>query len=305
MPSYTMYTSNINPEIAWDNVLTNMTEEERVRFLSEFSRIISQPLLSSYRVSATIDTPNNPETVPVVGYHGCDRHSFLQHVDWNDSSLMGVELEVLCTNLHKTVQALQAADLHMLIERDGSLDPRLGIELIFPPTPYKNFNTDCDIYKALSILRSTKTKGYKAGTGYGCHISINRGALTSLHSGKFSKFIHANKRLTVLIAQRLNDSYARFMPSDVKYTIVDLLRLNQKYLACSMRNRERIEIRIFRSTLSWITMRRYLEYTASVLEFTKICSLRELRQIPYLEWLLSPVNKRCYHNLVSYLETIT
>lgn len=213
--------------------------------------------------------------------------------------VFGVELEILCKSDKKdSVKTVcNLARKHgLLAEHDGSLNRDYGVEIVGPPFPMEDYSKTDDKGEFNGVwatfLKSILgyANGWKAGTGYGMHISINATALTEAQKGKFNYFINSSRALCETIAGRPESSYAKFM----NRSLAKHARANgDKYQAAGMtpksssaRN-ERIEVRIFRSTILYERMLRNVQFCDSVVQYIRQCSISQSgRYTEYLGWLM-------------------
>jgi hypothetical protein len=212
------------------------------------------------------------------------------------SAVFGVELEVKVKNECAVTDVYGRIVRHGFIgERDGSLDDILGIEIVGKPMTFEQ-NRD----KWLPLLSNIRGSavGWNAGTGYGMHVSLNRTSMTMLHQGKVLVFIHGNKNLCEKVAGRKETSWARYHSKklgDAKNGS------DEKYQAISLRDATRMEVRIFRSTLSPEGFMRNLEFVAAIVAFTKSASAEALTDGDFRIWLSEPINRKTYPNLYAHL----
>jgi hypothetical protein len=239
------------------------------------------------------DDDEDRDEFSVPGYHSQSRN--FRGV--RNEQLFGIELEIKVKDIHNVKAMYDTIVRHGFIgERDGSLDGRLGIEIVGDPMTFDR-NKD----KWIPLLNDLRGKcvGWNAGDGYGMHISLNRGAFTTLHQGKVMCFIHQNKSLCEVVAGRSENSWARYHPKNIKDAYNDC---DEKYQAISLRSSRRMEVRIFRSTLLPSGFLRNLEFVASIVEFTKEANYTtELFETPFRKWLDRPSNRKAYPNLHAHL----
>jgi hypothetical protein len=209
----------------------------------------------------------------------------------------GVELETLVKETDNVSLVYnKIVDRGFLGERDGSLDSRRGIEIVGKPMTFEQNREEW-----LGLLESLRGKviGWMAGTGYGMHVSVNRKNLSRLHQGKFLVFIHANKSLCEKIAGRKEVHWCSYHPGK---KVTDAKRVyDDKYQAVSLRSEERMEVRIFRSTLSPEGFMRNLEFVAAAVDFTRTHGISQLRESVFREWLRTGGRRKQYPNLFATL----
>ena len=234
----------------------------------------------------------------LIQYAHCTRR---KSFDTSDPSILGVELEIYSEDPYTTARKIHDLDMGVITERDGSLHHLFGIELVFPPTPYVDLvRPESALFKTLRILRKQKCLGWKAGTNYGCHISVNSAPMDVPHMARFVYFVNRSVKLGEKVSGRKNRnfySYAQYVDLSVAH------QLEYKYQAASVRSRQRIEVRIFRSTVADERMLKNIEYVRSVWIYTKSnLSESKLNADDFWSWLEEPVNRVQFPVLHKYLK---
>lgn len=241
-----------------------------------------------------------PPITSMGGYHGVNRKLFLKNVDFTDMNLLGLEIETYIPyyDTEKNEIITEAcASRKILAERDGSLHAQYGVEFVFLPIPLSEIVEDSFIHQWSKVLRKKACKGWDAGTGYGMHISINAKSMTDLHCGKFCYFINTNEALCSEIAGRPSSMWQQYKD----FKIPRYKNTTQKYLAAARRSKDRIEVRIFRSSLNWERIRRNCEFVHSLIYFTKDASASDLNMSNYLSFMQKDHNKKQYFQMRKYL----
>jgi hypothetical protein len=105
-----------------------------------------------------------------------------------------------------------------------------------------------------------------------------------LHTARFCLFFHKNKTVVEKIARRRDAHYYRYQES---LTVEEFVYTTNKYLAATRREENRVEIRVFRSTLCWKTIQATCQFVHTVRIFTENVSVSDLTMTKYLEWLSS------------------
>ena len=207
--------------------------------------------------------------------------------------LFGVELEICAKTEGNCLEIKEIAEsAGMLVERDGSLDGDRGVEIVGSPMSLED---NLRAWVALAAQLRRLASGWDAGSGYGMHISINRLSMTRLHQGKLLCFINNSKDLCEKVAGRKETSWAQFHRKVVRQGCDDS---SGKYEALALRSFQRMECRIFRSTLAEKGIRRNLEFVASAVEFSKLASLRLLENSgAFFAWLEEPAQSKRYEHL--------
>jgi len=139
-------------------------------------------------------------------------------------------------------------------ERDASLNDSRGIELISPPMRFPELVASVsgmvgDLHRSRIGVRGWNAN--KDGNSYGIHVSFDRRAWSELTILRFTRLIHANPLgLCEFIAGRNCKSYAEFHKPNPRDTACESLAHKGKFSAVNARRgHNRVEVRIFRSTL--------------------------------------------------------
>lgn len=216
----------------------------------------------------------------------------------NNKLVFGCELEILAKNDRKKIFDI-AIECGLTGEEDGSLNRSRGIEIIGGPEELKDYQNPAG--KWLQFFKKIRGLASAGGRNYGLHVSVNRAALSKLHSGKVFHFIHQNKTLCELVAKRKEHrTYSVFRGhSRVSH---GRFETTDRYAAVAMRSKNRLEYRFFKSTATAPHFLRAVEFTAAVVEFTRHESARNLTEGKFLEWLKK--NNKSYKNLAVYLKVI-
>lgn len=197
-----------------------------------------------------------------------------------NADVFGVELEMKA-NSQSDLEDIcaRAAGCGFLSEYDGSLDEALGVEIVAPPIPLAKFRKGV-WSEFMDGIRRLGT-GWDAGTGYGIHISITQSTLSKVEQGKFIRFFADNQAFCEAIAGRKETSYARYHRPSWK---VGVLGETEKYLAASIRPRNRIEVRIFRSTLKFSSFLKNVQFVAALVEFVRHSSLSRNTAVEFIKF---------------------
>jgi len=211
----------------------------------------------------------------------------------SSAPLFGVELEICAKNSGDCAEIREIAEgAGMLVERDGSLDGEKGVEIVGSPM---SLDDNLKAWVSLAAQLRRLASGWNAGSGYGMHISINRLAMTRLHQGKLLVFVNNSRELCEKVAGRKENSWAKFHRKIVRQGMDDS---SGKYEALALRSFQRMECRIFRSTLAEKGIRRNLEFVAAAVEFSKLASLRLLENTgAFFAWLDEPAQSKRFEHL--------
>lgn len=224
---------------------------------------------------------SEPEYADIPEYHSCFRpHS------WQEIKGLGVELEIFLDDRKELNDSLPSG---IFGETDGSLDEECGIELVGAPFLYDEYKNHETPWK--NVIETALTLGAKSGepnyrANYGMHVSISRKLFTDFTAAKFIVFMNMQADLCKLIADRdgiYEGSY--FKRTNTKECVVysdpwgDVLPKKQglhtkreikteKYEAV-MADTNRLEVRIFKSTLNYNKFLKNVEFVQAVKDWTE------------------------------------
>lgn len=213
-----------------------------------------------------------------------------------NADVFGVELEMKA-NDESDLEAVcnRATRSGFISEYDGSLDERLGVEIVAPPMPLARFRKGhwADFMHGIRRLGT----GWDAGTGYGIHISVTRTTLTRIQQSMFLRFFPQNKAFCEAIAGRKSNNWCRYeMPRWNVSTQSDM----DKYLAASIRSSSRIEVRIFRSTLKFQSFLKNVQFVAALVEFVRNTSPRHNTAEEFVKFVSHKSRRNRYRELLAF-----
>lgn len=214
-----------------------------------------------------------------------------------NADVFGVELEMKA-NSQSDLEDIcaRAMGCGFLAEYDGSLDEALGVEIVAPPIPLAKFRKGV-WSEFMDGIRRLGT-GWDAGTGYGIHISITQSTLSKVQQGKFIRFFADNQAFCEAIAGRKETSYARYHRPSWK---VGVLGETEKYLAASIRPRNRIEVRIFRSTLKFPSFLKNVQFVAALVEFVRQSSMSRNTAVEFVKFASHKSRRNRFRELLAFL----
>jgi hypothetical protein len=231
------------------------------------------------------------------GYHS-DNYTRRQ---WASSTprnadVFGVELEMKANDESDLEDVCaRAAGSGFISEYDGSLDERLGVEIVAPPMPLAKFRKGnwADFMDGIRRLGI----GWDAGSGYGIHVSINRTSLSPIRQSMFLRFFPQNQAFCEAIAGRRANNWCQysFQPWGVSK-----LSETDKYLAASIRSRSRIEVRIFRSTLKFSSFLKNVQFVAALVEFVRNTSPRLNTAEEFVKFVSHKSRRNRYRELLAF-----
>lgn len=214
-----------------------------------------------------------------------------------DSFFMGVELEVENTSngLHGNRDTALAVKklVPVVCKQDGSIHD--GFEIVFHPQTYAYATNDGRkaIERCLQELRQRRYSGHNYG---GMHVHVNLCAFSRLHLYKFHQLFRNARSLFAAISQRKPERLEQW----ASFGALTASPLNNidKYCALNY-TRDTVEVRIFNSTLRTDRFYKNLESVKAAIDYSKLCSLRELDSEGFLCFVMQ--NQSTYRNLATFL----
>lgn len=226
---------------------------------------------------------------------------------------LGIELEVerrssddnrstSCPeNITKLVYDALGRDF-VMFKSDGSLRGHHPWEIVTTPATLAYHKTRWQRFMDDKALKSN-LQSFASGN-CGMHVHISRDSFNGLHLAKFMRFFNAdaNRKFITTIAQRKENNYTKYQDFT---TITDASRqlFGGERGAINRRNEHTIEVRIFRGNLSKHAFFKNLEFVHAAWQYTKDCSMQNLKYTDFLFWLFDPKNKhdKLYANLQMWL----
>ena len=229
---------------------------------------------------------------------------------------MGIELEIENTRRKHNNDhiAERIAELYPFCYcmRDGSLNS--GFEITTHPFTYAYFKEHAgDFKRLLTYCKRAGYTSYNPGT-CGIHIHLSKNAFTHCHLYKFIKLFYEKKNFDFLktISQRDHDSTQSCCQWGSSYEISDPIDLEEvvkekvkygkrsgKYTAINMNHPRTVEVRIFRGTLNYNSFVKNIEFIASLYDFTRDNSFKDVTVNKYLEYIEK--NRRENRHLYNFL----
>lgn len=264
------------------------------------------------------------------GYHSASRN---WKERWEDKAYvpLGLEIEVYTEQRAAAVMEMREEfpDL-VYLERDGSLSDDYGFEVITQPLGKVEWALHGK--KMLNILKANDCVAYNdpAGEGYGIHINISRKYLTALQEARMFMFLAAtdNYNFVTAIAQRskvynADVDIGKTTKSRQKISALGGLTSSHtgkhdefgngiytkkisgkgKYAPIKLHD-DRLEIRIFQSTLNGTSFNKNIEFVWAMVEWTntKTASGTSWMHTDFVKWLAGRANaERDFPNLLAFL----
>lgn len=227
-------------------------------------------------------------------YHGTPR-------SWRQEStkdkLYGVEVEMNARKgTHRGMLAVIAKKHGFIAEHDSSLCSVRGVEIIAPPMSFSEHLDDNAPWMKFLEAISGKADGFRAGSDYGMHISINRLHMSRLHSSKLVVFIHNNQSMCEHVAGRQGNQWQQYRRKNYREASREE---GEKKEAIAIRGYNRLEVRIFRSQIDPDKFKRNLEFVDAALEFTRHASAKQLTESNFKDYLGK--NRKTYPRIANLL----
>jgi len=225
--------------------------------------------------------------------------------DKNERLYFGIEMEVEdprnLSDSSAYAHRLEGMELAYL-KHDGSL--QCGYEIVTHPMSHDYYKNEAsDLWDTLEHLRTHyRVKAWDTGT-CGLHIHVSRtGFEGGAHMHRFLNLIYSNPDLYQTLAGReqsrwatfedilsqevLRDEYGNAVLDEDGYRqyynkrdITSKLRGGggERYSAVNTRNRETLEIRIFRGTINQQTVKAHLDLAHASVEYTRHMTVKDIR----------------------------
>ena len=227
--------------------------------------------------------------------------------DKNERLYFGLEIEVedprTLSESARYAHQLEGMELAYL-KHDGSLS--CGYEIVTHPMSHDFFKNEADdLWNTLEHLRTHyKVKSWDTST-CGLHIHISRtGFNGGGHMHRFLNLIYSNREFYQRLAGREESRWASFddiFSQEVlrdtdgspvvdedgfrqyysKRNIASKLRggsQSERYSAVNTRNRETLEIRIFKGTVNTNTIKSHIDLAHASVEYTRTLTVRDIRE---------------------------
>ena len=226
--------------------------------------------------------------------------------DKNERLYFGIEIEVEDSR-HLSESSAYAHRLEGMelayLKHDGSLS--CGYEIVTHPMSHDYYKNEAsDLWDTLEHLRTYyKVKSWDTTT-CGLHIHVSRtGFEGGSHMHRFLNLIYSNPDMYQKLAGReqsrwatfddivseqvLRDEYGNRMTCEEGFTLYTSKRdiasklqghNTERYSAVNTRNRETLEIRIFRGTVNQQTVKAHLDLAHASVEYTRHMTVKDIRE---------------------------
>lgn len=227
------------------------------------------------------------EYVPrLINEYGYKPEAVLQKMDWENTTYLGLELEVECGDKSRNEMAQKLKDWltaeklsdYIYFKDDGSLSN--GIELVFHPFTLKAFHKKFPLRKLLLKLKDMGFLAYKTGS-CGLHIHVSKSSFqktvgekskgSGSHVGKV--FFYLCQSYLKKFSRRKKNGFG-YCQFDTSFPVDGIAQMNGRYSALNTCASDKTyEIRIFRATLDY---KRFLASLQFADAFTAYVAKRSL-----------------------------
>ena len=228
--------------------------------------------------------------------------NFYQQTNEKTKLYFGIELEIESgdTDWDILKPNLENMPDFIYLKEDGSINN--GFELVMHPATYNWFGDNLPVLSTiLTKLGKMGCVSYKTTT-CGIHIHISKEAFTTLHLLKFLTFFYNSPEFILKVSQRTQSKFKDWcsLEDDESLVLKAKTKNNiERHTAVNLQNVNTVEVRIFRGTLNYKSFYKNLEFCKSVYDYTKECSLQNVRLRDYLVFIEN--RKKEYENLVNFL----
>lgn len=205
-----------------------------------------------------------------------------------DKRFFGIEVETEAPDDAEQEEDAEnvAASGLFYCKEDGSITD--GFEIVSHPAAINYWRT-----VNLSSIVRLKRDGYRSydTSTCGMHIHVSRAALSSLDQYKLLYFFRHNAKFIKRASRRSGDRMDRWAAIDCGRSVDFVRKVKRgnthdgRYTAINFENRNSVEFRIFRGTLSVAGIRRNIEFINALIEFIKSAGLQELTHHKFKRWI--------------------
>lgn len=212
----------------------------------------------------------------------------------------GVELEV-DIDRDSAVSVIDFSDDEDLfyLKEDGSVN---GYEIVTHPASLEHHLTEMPWKKVLSDLKENGGKSHDTKS-CGIHVHISRKAFTDSEISRLVAFVNINESWFSTFARRNSEQWAKYKPynGNAKQDFDQSAR----YEAVNLKNRNTIELRIFRGTLKLETVFAILQLCDCLTKFIKTVSIASVVQKPaaILDKFKTFIRSSKHTELIDYCES--
>lgn len=208
-------------------------------------------------------------------------------------SYFGWEWEVETKHNPKDIAKIanQTGDGLLYCKHDGSI--RNGCEIVTHPMTYNFFKKNEKMFK--EMFKKIKDVGGHSldMENTGVHVHISRDAFDNQdHIINFARCISQPSEYSEFIALRKGNNYAHYRKSSTSEIKKEYLRHSDRYRAVNFCNRNTIEVRIYKGTISYDAILMYLQHITCCIEYSRQMKVTSRLNVDkLLDFVLSKRNK--------------
>lgn len=159
--------------------------------------------------------------------------------------------------------------------------------------------------KFLNLEKAFKKNGMIGSTVLpqtnGLHIHMSKKGFKNFHLYKFIDFFYVCFGLCGYVSERAWSNIERWSPLYHDKVLLAKQKKNEdKHVAVNLKNPFTVEIRIFKSTVSYWKFMKNVEFCQSVYDFTRIVSPKDINEANYIKFL--NINVKDYPRIQKFLE---
>jgi len=215
------------------------------------------------------------------------------------SEYLGVELEIEGRSAATPVNAILERAKFGILKDDGSLDS--GFEVVTVPATFAYHTSPQSPWREVcEKAASCGGRSFKKNST-GVHIHVSRESISSLSLGKAIVFVNAESNAAFMraIAQR-NLAAHQYCKTNSAKKIYHIRNEGNRYEAINLTKGATIEFRIFKGTLKYESIMRYIEFVHGLLQFVQTASPKELTFECFIAFIKKQ-GRKSYPQLNSWL----
>lgn len=221
------------------------------------------------------------------------------------NTYFGWELEVESGNTDISDISNTFRDRRLYFKLDSSINE--GVEIVSHPMTFSYMKTHKEFFvQLLKGLEKTKCKSADTQT-CGMHIHVSKDGVSQMQLWKMLDFFRKNKKFVYTMSGRTSVKQLNRYASLGKISKGAQPKMARKfwdgadkYTAINILPNKTIEFRIFKGTLNPKKFFKNIEFVDSLLEWTRVESLRGITASNYCQYIKD--NKRKYPNVLQYME---
>lgn len=231
---------------------------------------------SCVNCGASIDTPNE--------FHLCDScqedlvkvnpHSYKPTPSFIGKSpnkkFYGIELEYGFNSKKEALKVMAKHSREVYLKADSSISGgQFRAEVVSHPHTFE------ELMAEKSFLNTVATTSVEASESNGCHVHISRTAFKDKkHYAMFYFLLYSSQDLLEHIATRKLNNYCPFRPIGKVFSKDNAPISMDRYNVINEGNEATIEVRIFNSTTDLNSLKTYIQFLDSLIEYTRPAAKR-------------------------------